>query len=198
MSGQAQRRPRRQLAPVLVSALAATLVIVGVLALPALLRGDRVSRSKQDASLEAVRTYQVEAPKHVSGRVAYPQSPPVGGDHNRVWLACGHHDEPVRNEMAVHDLEHGVVWITYRPDLDAGEVAELARLLPGKGIMSPYENLPAPVVVTVWGAQLLLDGADDPRMPLFLAEYGDGSTAPERDASCAGGVGEPVPPAIDA
>ena len=101
--------------------------------------------------------------------------PPLGGPHDPDWLACGAYDEPVRDENAVHDLEHGTVWITYDPDLAEDEVGALEELLPDDGIMSPYPDLPAPVVVTVWGAQLQLDGADDPRLPLFLEEFGDGS-----------------------
>ena len=49
-------------------------------------------------------------------------------------------------------------------------------------------GLPAPVVVTVWNAQLDLKGADDPRLPIFLDFYGDGHTGPEAAfASCKGG-----------
>jgi hypothetical protein len=55
-------------------------------------------------------------------------------------------------------------------------------------MLSPYPGLPAPVVVTVWDAQLDLKGADDPRLPTFLSFYGDGHTAPEAAfASCKGG-----------
>ena len=46
-------------------------------------------------------------------------------------------------------------------------------------------------VVTVWGTQLQLDGADDRRLGLFLEEYGDGHTAPEFGASCRGGTSDP-------
>ena len=38
----------------------------------------------------------------------------------------------------MHDLEHGTVWITYDPDLDADDVAALADQLPQNGILSPY------------------------------------------------------------
>jgi hypothetical protein len=123
--------------------------------------------------------------------IAYDQVPPIGGPHDPEWLACGVFDEPVRDENAVHDLEHGTVWITYDPALDEADVAALAAVLPDDGIVSPYPDLPAPVVITVWGAQLRLTGPDDPRLPLFLDEYGDGSTAPEAMASCEGGVSDP-------
>jgi hypothetical protein len=97
----------------------------------------------------------------------------------------------VREENAVHDLEHGTVWITHDPGLSAAEVEVLADQLPDNGIMSPREGLPSPVVVTVWGARLRLDGADDERLGIFLEEYGDGHTAPEFGASCEGGTPDP-------
>jgi len=123
--------------------------------------------------------------------IDYEQVPPVGGPHDPEWLACGAFDEPVRDENAVHDLEHGTVWITYDPDLPAADVSALESALPDDGILSPYPDLPAPVVVTVWGVQLRLSGADDPNLPLFIEEYGDGGTAPEPMASCEGGTDDP-------
>src|SRR3954468_23491462 len=65
--------------------------------------------------LAGVKVYDVPGRNHVTGNVSYPQTPPVGGDHNSVWLNCGIYDQPVPNENAVHDLEHGAVWITYQP-----------------------------------------------------------------------------------
>jgi hypothetical protein len=56
-------------------------------------------------------------------------------------------------------------------------------------MLSPYPGLPAPVVVTVWNAQLDLTGPDDPRLPTFLTFYGDGHTGPEAAfATCKGGA----------
>lgn len=120
---------------------------------------------------------------------AYEQSPAVGGPHGPVWIECGVHDEPLPEVNAVHDLEHGTTWITYRPDdVDADGVERLADQLPANGLLSPYPEQAAPVVITVWGRQLELTGPDDPRIPLFVAEYGAGDTAPEPYASCNGGV----------
>ena len=77
--------------------------------------------------------------------VDYDESPPVGGAHYPTWLDCGVYDEPVPDENAVHDLEHGTVWFTYDPTgLDDDEVAALADLLPQNGILSPYDGLPRP------------------------------------------------------
>jgi hypothetical protein len=142
-------------------------------------------------TLDAVRTWERLPRRHTDGDVTYPQVPPAGGPHADEWLECGVYDVPVRDENAVHDLEHGTVWITYDPDLPASEVGLLVAELPDNGILSPYPGLPAPVVVTVWGAQLRLSGAADPRLPLFVRTYGGGRTAPEPDASCRGGTADP-------
>ena len=119
--------------------------------------------------------------------IDYEQVPPIGGPHDPEWLACGAYDEPLRDENAVHDLEHGTVWITYDPALAEEDVAALEAMLPDDGILSPYPGLPAPVVITVWGAQLRLDPRRRPAAAAFLDEYGDGGTAPEALASCEGG-----------
>jgi hypothetical protein len=131
---------------------------------------------------------------HVNGPVSYPQTPPVGGPHHPLWQNCGIYDQPVPNEQAVHSLEHGAVWITYRPDLATEEVALLRELVRGKShaLLSPYPGLPAPVVASAWGLQLKLDGADDARLPFFVQKYHSGPQTPEPGAPCSGAVGEPI------
>ncbi len=95
----------------------------------------------------------------------------------------------MRDEFVVHDLEHGTFWFAYdAAALDADQVEVLVTALPDNGVMTPYVGLESPVVVTVWEAQLALDGGDDPRLALFLEEYADGVTAPEPFATCAGGA----------
>jgi hypothetical protein len=145
-------------------------------------------RDRTRPTLDDVRVYEEVDADHTNNSVEYDPVPPVGGPHDPAWLDCGVYDEQVRDENTVHSLEHGTVWITYDPDLPVDEVRRLAELLPDEGILSPYPGQDAPVIITVWARQLLLDGADDERLPLFLEEYGDGHTAPEPFASCAGGV----------
>ena len=176
--------PRRSRGPVIALAIIGVLVIAGVaVAVPMLVGADR-----PPPDLTAVRVYADLSRAHTPDDVDYPQQPPVGGPHDPAWLDCGAYDAPVRDENAVHDLEHGSVWITYDPDLGPDDVASLKEALPQNGIMSPYDGLRSPVVVTVWGRQLALTGADDPRLGLFLQRYAGGSTAPEPFASCAGGI----------
>ncbi|MFP5218127.1 MAG: DUF3105 domain-containing protein [Actinomycetes bacterium] len=140
------------------------------------------------ADLEAVETFEDLSHDHVRGSVAYPETPPVGGPHNARWLACGGYGEPVPPEAAVHSMEHGAVWITYRPGLDAAGVAgltELAEIDEEYVLVSPYdEELPAPVVASSWGVQLRADGPNDPRLRLFVERYAGGDQGGEPGAPC--------------
>lgn len=179
---KAQRAKERRSRLLVVGGISAVvLVLVGVV-------GVTVWRDTSTRpTLDAVRSFEVTA-KHVTTPVTYAQSPPVGGDHNPIWLNCGVYDRPVKNELAVHALEHGAVWVTYRPDLPAAQVEQLASSVPDTYmVVSPYEGLSAPVVASAWGAQLELTGVDDPRLEEFVREYRQGPQTPEPGAACTGG-----------
>lgn len=138
-----------------------------------------------------VESFTVESAQHTVEPVIYAQTPPVGGMHDPQWQTCGFYDAPVRNENAVHTLEHGVVWITYAPDLPSAEVDALRQIafIDDRLLVSPYPDLDAPVVLSSWDRQLRLDSVDDSRLLDFIAAYAGQS--PEPDATCQGGVGTP-------
>lgn len=145
-------------------------------------------------TLDAVQTFEDLSATHVQTPVTYEQTPPVGGDHNPVWLNCGVYDAPVPNENAVHSLEHGAVWVTYQPDLPAEQVSALVDSLPSEYIVvSPFEGLPSPVVASAWGVQIQLTGVDDPRLEEFVREYRQGPQTPEPGALCTGGTDGTTP-----
>lgn len=123
----------------------------------------------------------------------YLQIPPVSGPHASIWQNCGVYLEPVRDEAAVHSLEHGIIWITYRPDLPDAEVERLREITRQNNsrLLSPYPDLPSPIVVTAWGYQLKLESTDDERLAQFIRQYERASTAPEPRGYCSGGEGQP-------
>jgi hypothetical protein len=144
--------------------------------------------------IKGVKTYSGLSRDHTTDPVTYPQSPPVGGNHDPVWQNCGVYDEPIKNEHAVHSLEHGAVWITYRPDLPAAQIAVLAGFAVNQShiLVSPYPGLTTAVVVTAWGVQLSLESVVDPRLAQFVAEYQEGPQTPELGVTCSGGFGDPI------
>ena len=125
--------------------------------------------------------------------------PSAGGNHSPILLKCGIYTSPVANENAVHDLEHGAVWITYRTDLASADVKQLTAFARSKNrgesdphlLLSPYPGLPAPVVASAWGKQLRLASVGDQRMQAFVNKYERGPQTPEPGATCAGGTGTP-------
>jgi hypothetical protein len=143
-------------------------------------------------SSSGVQTYSVEF-GHVDGDIAYDGAPPVGGKHNPKWQNCGIYDTPLRKELAVHSLEHGAVWLTYRPDLPADQIAKLKTLIKGNpyGLMSPYPDQPSPIALTAWSLQLRVDSADDARISTFIKTYSSGPQTPELGAPCNSSIGAP-------
>ncbi len=143
------------------------------------------------AEVDGVETFENTA-GHVEGAVTYEQTPPAGGEHNPYWLNCGVYSEVVPNENAVHSLEHGAVWVTYDPSLSDDDLTALKEKLPSTYvILSPFEDLPSPVVVSAWNAQLKADGVDDARIADFFEEYWRSDEVPEPGASCSGAVDGP-------
>jgi Protein of unknown function (DUF3105) len=144
--------------------------------------------------MSEVQTFTGLTNRHVDGPVEYAQTPPVGGDHVGAMLQnCGFYREPVTNELAVHSLEHGAVWVTYTPDLAASQLDILRDLAAdqSKVLVSPYPGLPAPVVASAWGKQLRLPSAGDRRLREFVSRYRESSEAPEPTSTCSGSVGTP-------
>ena len=143
---------------------------------------------------DGVATFTKLPRRHQQAAIVSPKLPPAGGPHSPRWQNCGIYDAPVPVGQAVHALEHGAIWIAYHPGLAGAEVAalrDLTRQSPNR-LLSPYPDLVAPIVVSSWGHQLLLDHTDDPRLPRFIARYERGPRTPEPGATCLGGEGEPL------
>jgi hypothetical protein len=134
---------------------------------------------------------------HVTGKIDYSSIPPyvippVGGPHAPYWLSCGVYDQPVPNENAVHDLEHGAVWITYQPDLPADVVATLRQMVNQgpKMLLSPYPGIPAPIIASAWGGngktgyQLRLYPGQYDELNSFIQRHSGATDAPEATATC--------------
>jgi hypothetical protein len=138
-------------------------------------------------SIEGVKIYEQQVRGHDDAyTIVSSDLPPVGGVHHSEWQACGIYSEPVAPEQAVHSLEHGAVWITYRPDLAAGELADLEALAGDQDylLLSPFPGQRSPIVLTAWGVQLEVESSEDERIGAFISRYRLGPTIPERGADC--------------
>lgn len=142
---------------------------------------------------EGVETYPATTNETVEGPIDYERRPPTNGDHATLWQNCGFYAEPIEDRRAVHSMDHGVVWISYRPDLSREQVDTLRPYGDEEYvIVAPYPGLEAPVVATAWRNQIELDGVDDPRLRQFVDQFRNTTTAPLSGNRCVGGVGDPA------
>lgn len=152
------------------------------------------SEAHKDPSdgIEGVVKRDYQAGLHIGPdqRVAYDQNPPFGGPHDSSWATCMGtvYDKAIREENAVHSLEHGAIWITYHPDkVDAAGIEKLKDRVEGEQYMmlSPYPDQEAPVSLQSWGHQLTVDNADDKRIGQFITALRlNPNTYPEIGADC--------------
>jgi len=140
--------------------------------------------------IAGVKTYPNLTRNHVQAPVTYPQQPGVGGDHAPTWTNCGTYTTPVNQERAVHSLEHGAVWISYKPGLSGTDVTTLTALVRGNPyvLLSPNPDQAAAVTASAWGTQLEVSNAGDSRLPVFIKAYAMGPQTPEPGAACSGGA----------
>jgi hypothetical protein len=145
---------------------------------------------------EGVSVFTYAQGNHIEGNIDYSaqpdyksEVPPAGGAHNSTAQQCDVYTQPIRQESAIHSLEHGAVWITYQPTLPADQVDQLEGLAEGDDYMllSPYDGLPAPIVLTAWNHQLQLQAFDKDTVERFIRSYKNKrGITPEFGASCAG------------
>ncbi|MEV6382004.1 DUF3105 domain-containing protein [Streptomyces sp. NPDC051773] len=146
----------------------------------------------QAAPVSGEKSWKKLTQNHVDKDVDYPMTPAAGGDHSQVWQNCNGdvYTSAIKEENAVHALEHGAVWITYSTKADQADVKALATKV-GKTpytLMSPFDKQSSPITLTAWGRQLNVKSESDPRVAEFLDKYVQGAQTPEPGAACTGGL----------
>jgi len=150
-----------------------------------------------NSDIEGVQTFPDKSKYHNHvDTVTDPKgdAPPVSGEHFSAWQNCGIYDQPVGLGNALHSMEHGAVWLTYRPSLDASQISDLQAIAHGHEfvLMSPYPSQISDVILTAWNVQLVINSLPDDRIEKFIAYYENGPQNPEPGAPCSGAIGNPI------
>jgi hypothetical protein len=141
---------------------------------------------------KGIQVYPATTNRTVEGPIHYDRKPPTNGNHAPLWQNCGFYQEPVQDRHAVHSMDHGVVWITYRPELPQQQLETLRSYANENYVMvSPYPGQDAPVIVTSWRVQLELGSSKDPRLDQFVNQFKVSELAPLSGNRCILGVGKP-------
>ncbi|MFE5815064.1 DUF3105 domain-containing protein [Streptomyces sp. NPDC056479] len=158
-------------------------------------QADKKTSGKFVTGTDGVRTWKGTLGRtHVAKSVSYSSEPPVGGDHNQVWMNCNGdvYTKELKNENAVHSLEHGAVWVTYTSKASKSDIDALAAKVKQTPytLMSPDEKQKDPIMLTAWGHQRAVTSAKDPNVGKFFEKYVQGEQTPEPGAACTGGLSE--------
>lgn len=138
------------------------------------------------------------ANQHVSGTVAYEDSPPVSGEHAPRPAPCGVHGQPIPNEAMVHTLEHGSIGLLYKPDLELEQIRQLEAIVGNYDdhmFSMPYlGEMDVPITVAAWGHTMELDEVEEDSIEQFVDEFRNGGDAPEKGTPCDHQDPEPFEP----
>ena len=104
------------------------------------------------------RSYPGLEPNHLANpaaKVKYNSDPPSSGPHYQTPAAWNIYDDPIRQTILVHNLEHGGIVIQYGPDVSEEDVDKLRSFWqddPNGLVVAPNPKLDAKVVLTAWNA----------------------------------------------
>ncbi len=115
--------------------------------------------------------------EHVDSKKYGGDQPPTSGPHADP-AAWGLYRTEIRDDEALHNLEHGGVYVSYHPDLPEDEVDKLKALLfapysdsefqPRKIIMAPRDNNKAPIVLSSWLRSEKLENFDAEKIKEYV------------------------------
>ena len=81
---------------------------------------------------------------------AYNSNPPSGGWHYALTAKKMFYTEALPDEYAVHNLEHGDVWITYHPRISDEAKKTLKKFAFSRMLISPREQNETDIALVSW------------------------------------------------
>lgn len=106
----------------------------------------------------------------------YLSNPPTSGWHYGQTVEWGIYDQELTDQNVIHNLEHGGIWITYKPDVPPELVENLKRLAgeyKRKVVLSPRSANDSPIALAAWGRLDKFDYFDEARVKKFIKAYKD-------------------------
>jgi len=103
----------------------------------------------------------------------YNSNPPTSGPHASD-VEWGIYQDEVADENAIHNLEHGGVWITYKDknnqDLK-NKLEDLVKSYKSKVLLSPRAKNDSPIALVSWGRIMKLNDFDEVKIKKFIKQY---------------------------
>ncbi|MDP1710224.1 MAG: DUF3105 domain-containing protein [bacterium] len=133
-------------------------------------------KNVQNATLDGkIQEFPIEGADHVAAgtQVDYKTNPPTSGAHYAVSANWGIYDKEIADGAAVHGLEHGGIWISYKEiDDETKKILEsIGKSNQGRVIVSPRAANDAKIAVASWGRMMKLETADTVLIQKYIDTY---------------------------
>ncbi len=172
----------RQLLPLILGGVGLLVLLgLGALIWNNLGAGSPNSDALVERAVPVVVADTAKGPDHVQpSTVKYNSNPPVGGDHWGTTATWGIQLTAPRDEMLVHNLEHGGVIVWYNPaKVDAATVDKMKTLVRAlqssniRVILTPRESIEndKAIAMTAWGWLATLDSYDEGAIRAFYQKH---------------------------
>jgi len=108
---------------------------------------------------------------------AYNSNPPSSGSHYGEAAKAGFYDEELPDEQLVHNMEHGEIWISYRPEVGDKIIDELKKFAGSTVTVTPRSANDMDIALAAWGRldkfNVIEGGLDKPRIENFITRHID-------------------------
>lgn len=122
--------------------------------------------------------YAAQSRDHIEVGTEHPpynSNPPTGGWHYTLTAKKKYYTEPIPDENALHNLEHGDIWIAYSPKLTEEVKDQLKSYAFSKILISPREANDTDIALVAWERvdKFNLEGGSvpDERIRDFIKRY---------------------------
>ena len=121
--------------------------------------------------------FKTQGQEHIADKASHPaynSNPPTSGWHYDHAYATGVYTDEKEDEVLVHNLEHGHIWIAYKPDLNPETVKQLrdmAYRFRSQIIMAPRPKNDVPIALGAWEYQLKLQSFDLDKILGFIKAH---------------------------
>ena len=159
--------------PIIIGVIAFAVIGIGVaLSIPD--RKINELKTTEDKSAQQVgESFENQGQTHIEPGAThdpYNSNPPTSGPHYAQPTNWGIYSTPLKDEQAIHNLEHGGIWISYK-DIDEqtkSQLEAIAKANSGSVILSPRSNNDAKITLSSWLRQTKLDNYDEAKILEFI------------------------------
>ena len=105
---------------------------------------------------------------------AYNSNPPTSGWHYAQPAPWGIYPNQLPDEVLVHNLEHGGIWMSYQDPTNQdiiNQLKDIANRYPSHIIVEPRPQNDSPVAVAAWGQLLKMDTVNADVIYAFIRRY---------------------------